>query len=192
MASQHGALEMVLMEEGPEAEKLMERLMEHEGKKNSSIIKTEDELEATLSENVLLVKEENKLQELSPGFSDSLLVCRFDECKSVRFKSDNKREIKLHYATKHFADYFIFNSETGVPENFTKIGNRTRCDKCSGNARKPVYIQSDMEAIRGHLVVKHDIMNEILLEAHEKQVTQAKQALEDIYPTLYSDKFGSE
>merc|ERR1712107_618558 len=71
---QHGALEMVLMEEGLEAEKLMERLMEYEGKKNSSIIKNEDELEATLSENVLLVKEENKLQELSPGFSDSILV----------------------------------------------------------------------------------------------------------------------
>ena len=42
MSAQHGALEMVLMEDGEEAEKLMDKLMEYEGNKNVSIIKAED------------------------------------------------------------------------------------------------------------------------------------------------------
>ena len=77
-----------------------------------------------------------------------------------------------------------------MPDNFTRTGNRTLCDTCSKNAPKPVYIQSEKEAIRGHLVVKHDIMSDILMQAHGNQVTEAKMALKDIYPDYYNDKFG--
>ena len=331
MAAQHGALEMVLMEEGPEAEKLMERLMEHEGAKNTSLLKTEELPVATLSENVIVVKEEKKevgqaadklsrgevkqivrkaasnssgagvplphcffcneklntkelqkvkehytkclykdrkftdfvppgpenagaevdevkllyrceiqgcwlqkkcatgqlvnykiyaqhmasqhgvleqllqadprpplrtllarLRELGPATpSHPTIQCRFPQCSGLQFKGDNKREIKLHYASHHFNDYFRYNPDTGVPDNFTRTGNRTLCDTCSKNAPKPVYIQSEKEAIRGHLVVKHDIMSDILMQAHGNQVTEAKMALKDIYPDYYNDKFGN-
>ena len=61
MSSQHGALEMVLMEDGEEAEKLMEKLMDYEGSKNMSIVKNDEATitpAATLDENVFVVKEE--------------------------------------------------------------------------------------------------------------------------------------
>ena len=67
------------------------------------------------------------------------------------------------------------------------------CNTCSENSPKPVYIQSEKEAIRGHLVVKHDIMQKVLHEAfNDLKVQEAKAAYKDIYPDLYSDKFGND
>ena len=316
MSSQHGGLEMVLVEEGKEGLKLMEKLMEHDGAKNSSILKEEDIPIATLSEDVFLVKDEvvhgndldvvdlpnkstipapcsnnsekekpsslvcfickqkvnlknpnqirehyakclydekkfvdfvppgsdnngadfdetkviykcsihgcwlqkngkkvnyrvyaqhmagqhgivekileadprpqlktilNRLKESVSSLSDLTLPCRFPGCET-KFKGDSKREMKLHYASKHFNDFFVVDAKTGLPENFTKTsGNRTMCNACSNSAPKPVYIQSEKEAMRGHLVVKHDIMFEILPQASDKGVTEAGQVFRDIY-----------
>merc|ERR1712098_975930 len=306
MSAQHGALEMVLMEDGEEAEKLMDKLMEYEGNKNVSIIKNEEVPQVeTLQENVFVVKDEKqemeansqgntsliksaskpklrvgstsgstkcffcneaknftdlmppgpdnsgdgfdeeksgykceilgcwhqrkasvlsykafalhmasqhgilekilekdtrpalktvlkKLIETGSAQSDQYLQCRFPSCSNLQFKAENKREIKLHYASQHFADSFKFN-EAGVPENFTKTGNRTMCNTCSENSAKPVYIQSEKDALRGHLVVKHDIMDKVLLEAfNDHKVQEAKSAYKDIYPDLYTDKFGND
>ena len=90
--------------------------------------------------------------------------------------------MKLHYASKHFNDFFVVDEKTGLPNNFTKTsGNRTMCNVCSNSAPKPVYIQSEKEAMRGHLVVKHDIMFEILPQAGDKGVPEAGQVFKDIY-----------
>ena len=134
-------------------------------------------------------------RQLFPLFNKKLLIIsffRFPSCSNLQFKAENKREIKLHYASQHFADSFKFN-EAGVPENFTKTGNRTMCNTCSENSSKPVYIQSEKDALRGHLVVKHDIMDKVLLEAfNDHKVQEAKSAYKDIYPDLYTDKFGND
>ena len=111
------------------------------------------------------------------------MKCRFQTC-SATFRSESKREMKLHYASQHFNDYFVFNPDTGVPDNFLRQGNRTVCQVCSNNSsNKPVYIQSEKEAIRGHLVVKHDIMSKLLSEVTGKNATEAKLAFQDIYQT---------
>ena len=314
MSSQHGGLEMVLVEEGKEALNLMDKLMEHDGAKNSSILKGEDIPMATLSEDVFLVKDEavqgndldvvdlpnkstipvtsstmlekpsslvcfickqkvnlknpnqirehyakclydekkfvefvppgsdnngsdfdetkviykcsiqgcwlqkngkkvnyrvyaqhmagqhgivekileadprpqlktilNRLKESVSSSSDLTLPCRIPGCET-KFKGDSKREMKLHYASKHFSDFFVVDANTGLPDNFTKTsGNRTMCNACSNSAPKPVYIQSEKEAMRGHLVVKHDIMFEILPQASDKGITEAGQVFRDIY-----------
>ena len=321
MSSQHGGLEMVLVEEGEEGQKLMERLMEHDGAKNSSILKGEDIpvagvdiAEATLTENVFLIKDEvvqgndldvvdltsekvyklpssngpdepaplicflceqklplkhlnqvrehyskclydekkfvdfvslgpdnngaemdeteaiyqcsirgcwlqkngkkvnyrvyaqhmagqhgilekileadqrpqskailKRLQESGSNSSDLTLPCRFSGCE-IKFRAESKRDMKLHYASQHFYDFFVFDEKTGLPDNFTKTsGNRTKCNTCSNKAPKPVYIQSEKDAIRGHLVVKHDIMFEVLAQAGDRGVTEAGSVLKDIY-----------
>ena len=146
-------------------------------------------LEADSRPAVKMYLQRLKTSSVGSGVSEAI-ECRFGECKAKKFKAESKREIKLHYASHHFNDFFIFNPDTGVPENFTKTGNRTMCNSCSINAPKPVYIQSEKEAIRGHLVVKHDIMADILMQAHSKSVAEAKQALQDIYPDIYQEKFG--
>ena len=192
-ASQHGAMDLVLSEDGPEAEKLMESIMEYEGSKvTPGLVKSEDVSNVTLDEvSVPVVKEKetiitknnqnkNQIKSRSDG---ALLKCRFQTC-SASFKPDSKREIKLHYASQHFADYFGMNPSTGVPDNFLKVGNRTVCQVCSNNTtNKPVYIQSEKEAIRGHLVVKHDIMSKLLSEVTGKNATEASLAFQDIYQT---------
>merc|ERR1719300_1631582 len=69
MSAQHGALEMVLMEDGEEAEKLME----YEGNKNVSIIKAEDVPQVeTLQENVFVVKDEKQETETKSNESTSV------------------------------------------------------------------------------------------------------------------------
>jgi hypothetical protein len=93
--------------------------------------------------------------------------CRFESCATMQFKADSKRELKLHYAAMHFSPYFKTSPETGIPPGFTKSGTRAICEECSGRAGKPVYIQGDREAVVGHLVVKHDVLQDILKEAGE-------------------------
>ena len=189
-ASQHGAMDLVLMEDGPEAEKLMERIVEYEGSRNApSVVKSEDVSNVTLDEvSVQVVKEKEKetvvgrsnpiQDQLKPKSDGALLKCRFQTC-SASFKSDSKREIKLHYASQHFNDYFGPD-----PNTFLRVGNRTLCQECSNNStNKPVYIQSEKEAIRGHLVVKHDIMARLLSEVTGNNVTEARLAFQDIYQT---------
>ena len=326
MSSQHGGLEMVLVEEGEEGQKLMERLMEHDGAKNSSLLKGEDIpmagadiAEATLTENVFLIKDEaevvqgndldvvdlpsdhvnklpssngpdkpaplicflcdqklplkhlnqvrehlskclydekkfvdfvppgpdnngeevdetkaiyqcsvqgcwlqkngrkvnyrvfaqhmagqhgvlerileadprpqakvilKKLQEAGSNLSHLTIPCRFSGCET-KFRAQSKRDMKLHYASQHFNDFFVFDKKTGLPDNFTKTSdNRTLCNACSNNAPRPVYIQSEKEAIRGHLVVKHDIMFEILGQAGDRGVIEAGSVFRDIYGIL--------
>ena len=204
MASHHGAMDLVLMEDGDEAVKLMERIMEFEGSKNTNFVKAEEISNVTLDEvSVPVVKEEQKVVKSPkavlvrsekvpqtpsrprqpPGPASGLVKCRFESCSSAPFNADNKRDIKLHYASQHFNDYFV-----SVPDNFVKNGNRTLCQVCSKNAPKPVFIQSEKEAIRGHLVVKHDIMGKVLLEARANSVKEAGLALQDIYPGLYDNQ----
>ena len=190
-ASQHGAMELVLSEDGPEAEKLMESIMEYEGSKMTpSVVKSEDISNVTLDEvSVPVVKEKQTIiaksnpNPIQSKPDSALLKCRFQTC-SASFKSNSKREIKLHYASQHFSDCFVTNPNTGVPDNFLKLGNRTVCQVCSNNSsNKPVYIQSEKEAIRGHLVVKHDIMAKLLSEVSGHNATEAKLAFQDIYQT---------
>ena len=95
--------------------------------------------------------------------SNGIVRCRFDSCSTMQFKADSKRELKLHYASVHFRNYFKTSPETGIPPGFTKSGSRAICENCSEKASKPVYIQGDTEAVVGHLVVKHDILADILI-----------------------------
>jgi len=114
--------------------------------------------------------------------------CRFQKCSKLQFKADNKREIKLHYAGTHFSDWFAVNPDTGVPDNFTKSGNRAVCQTCTGSSDKPVYIQGEKEAIRGHLVVKHDMLAEVLIQAGET-VKEAREVISDLYPDRLTDVY---
>ena len=52
-----------------------------------------------------------------------------------------------------------------MPENFTRTGNRAVCGACTGTSIKPVYIQGERGAIRGHQVVKHNILAVVLIQA---------------------------
>ena len=82
----------------------------------------------------------------------------------------------------HFSQYFQTSPETGIPLGFTKSGTRAICEECSGRAGKPVspvYIQGDREAVVGHLVVKHDVLQDILKEAGET-VKEASEVISDI------------
>ena len=73
---------------------------------------------------------------------NAIVGCRFEECSKLQFKADNTREIKLHYAGTHFQ----VNLDTGVPDNFTKTGNRAVCGACTGTSNKPVYIHQGTPA----------------------------------------------
>jgi len=107
--------------------------------------------------------------------------CRFEQCKNIQFKADSKRELKLHYSSMHFRKYFNIESETGLPPGFTKTGTRAICENCSAAANKPVYIQGEKEAVMGHLVVKHDVLLDILREA-AASVQEAREVIQDVYP----------
>eukprot|EP00092_Neocalanus_flemingeri_P019384 GFUD01020998.1.p1 GENE.GFUD01020998.1~~GFUD01020998.1.p1 ORF type:complete len:822 (+),score=261.57 GFUD01020998.1:62-2527(+) len=114
--------------------------------------------------------------------------CKFDSCATMQFKADSKRELKLHYASMHFRNYFKTNPETGIPPGFTKSGTRAICENCSEKAGKPVYIQGDREAVVGHLVVKHDVLADILKEAGET-VKEAREVISDIYPDQLTEVY---
>ena len=114
--------------------------------------------------------------------------CRFDSCSTMQFKADSKRELKLHYASMHFRNYFKTDPETGIPPGFTKSGTRAVCENCSEKAGKPVYIQGDCEAVVGHLVVKHDVLADILKEAGET-VKEAREVISDIYPDQLTEVY---
>ena len=114
--------------------------------------------------------------------------CRFESCSTMQFKADSKRELKLHYAAMHFSPYFKTSPETGIPPGFTKSGTRAICEECSGRAGKPVYIQGDREAVVGHLVVKHDVLQDILKEAGET-VKEAREVISDIYPDQLTEVY---
>ena len=114
--------------------------------------------------------------------------CRFESCATMQFKSDSKRDLKLHYAAMHFSQYFQTSPETGIPPSFTKSETRATCEECSGRAAKPVYIQGDREAVVGHLVVKHDVLQDILKEAGET-VKEAREVISDIYPDQLTEVY---
>ena len=120
--------------------------------------------------------------------SNGIVRCRFDSCSTMQFKADSKRELKLHYASVHFRNYFKTSPETGIPPGFTKSGSRAICENCSEKASKPVYIQGDTEAVVGHLVVKHDILADILKDAGET-VKEAREVISDIYPDKLTDVY---
>merc|ERR1719369_502780 len=124
-----------------------------------------------------LLKEMKEAEQSKPA----IVGCKFKQCSKIQFKADNKREIKLHYASAHFSEWFSVNPQTGVPENFSKSGNRAICDTCTGSSDKPVYVQGEKEAIRGHLVVKHDMLADILIKAREK-IIEAREVISDLYP----------
>jgi len=119
---------------------------------------------------------------------NAIVGCRFQECSKLQFKADNTREIKLHYAGTHFSDWFQVNPDTGVPDNFTKTGTRAVCGACTGTSNKPVYIQGEREAIRGHQVVKHDMLADVLIQAGET-VKEAREVISDLYPERLTDVY---
>ena len=117
-----------------------------------------------------------------PGALQPGLRCRFPQCSHLVFRPDSRREMKLHYAAQHFAGWFPVDAATGLPERFMpQPGNRALCEDCSVAADKPVYIQSEREAIRGHLVVKHDLLGAVLRQARNT-VVEAEAVLGDLYP----------
>merc|ERR1719341_2458158 len=267
MASQHGALEMVMLEEGDEARELVEQLMtnEEERRQVGASLKQEVAEEVTVEESVgkPLMKNEAGATTLAaldalfpspasdqssqsilcpplvssapaaggggsgtltlnlPEFNSTfqipsstsstytvlpaassttpsvitplasltnapalkiseVLKCRFRDCGGPG--GGNPREMKLHYAGRHFSKYFQTDPSTKLPPGFTRAGNRAVCSKCTESSGKPVYVQGEENAVRGHLVVKHDSLGEILLQATE--ISEARQVIGDLYPEL--------
>jgi len=164
------------------------------GKVNYKVLAHHMASQHGILENVLDVDPRPVMRELSKKIKEAssnrnaLSGCRFPTCKTVQFKADNKREIKLHYAAVHFNEWFKVNPETGIPDNFTKNGNRAVCNTCTGSSDKPVYIQGEKEAIRGHLVVKHDMLAEILIQAGET-VKEARKVIQDLYPERLTEVY---
>ena len=145
-------------------------------------------------EQILVADSRPIMQEILMGLKlldqvkNGIARCRFESCASMQFKADSKRELKLHYAAMHFSPYFKTSPETGIPPGFTKSGTRAICEECSGRAGKPVYIQGDREAVVGHLVVKHDVLQDILKEAGET-VKEAREVISDIYPDQLTEVY---
>lgn len=129
-----------------------------------------------------------KIRSAAGQVKTAIVGCRFEECSKLKFKADNTREIKLHYAGAHFKSWFQVNPDTGMPDNFTKTGNRAVCGACTGNSNKPVYIQGEREAIRGHQVVKHDMLADVLIQAGET-VKEAREVISDLYPERLADVY---
>jgi len=237
MASQHGALEMVLLEEGEQARELVEQLMSGEEERRQGGGQPEVKVEAPQ----LPVVEEGEpfrpvarqaatttlaaltamLPTTQPAGASSkpqggdllatavaalaappatavaapaappaappslriteLLRCRFEGCSGPG-GGGNPREMKLHYAGRHFAHCFPSDPSTRLPPGFDRVGNRAVCNKCTEISGKPVYVQGEENAVRGHLVVKHDSLGEVLLQATE--VPEARQVISDLYPEL--------
>ena len=113
--------------------------------------------------------------------TEKLLKCRFAACPSGQ-SAATPREMKLHYAGRHFSHLFTVDPETRLPPGFTRSGSRAVCCKCTELCGKPVYVQGDEHIVRGHLVVKHDSLGEVLLQATESP--EAGAVISDLYPEL--------
>merc|ERR1711874_69570 len=103
----------------------------------------------------------------------------------------NNRDIKMHYASQHFRQWFESRDTKGLDrmptlEFSAKGGTRATCDRCSEESQKPIYIQGDNEAIMGHLVVKHDLLVDALREAGDS-VKEARDVVMDLFPDQLTD-----
>jgi hypothetical protein len=245
MASQHGALEMVLLEEGEPARELVEQLLagQEDRRPATGAVKQEaaSQPEVTMEEATGCFQPVSQppaigplttLDALNTLFHDlqsdttapvppaptlpapappalrrpappsgpkrpappplqsatllnttELMHCRFSKCiQATSGAGGNTREMKLHYAGRHFQRWFPVDPATKLPPGFTRTGNRAVCNKCTETAGKPVYVQSEENAVRGHLVVKHDSLGEVLLQAQE--VPETREVIGDLYPEL--------
>merc|ERR1719228_606113 len=122
---------------------------------------------------------------ISPGMetTEEMLTCRFPYCGStLGGTSGTASQMKLHYAGQHFQLWFPMNTETNLLQGFNRTGSRIVCCKCTETAGKPVYVQGEENAARGHLAIHHDSLGEILLQATE--VPEARDVISDLYPEL--------